>query len=339
MLGSMALAPLLIWKVSELREKKTFFISLAVSLLITGVSIVLGLTKPISIVLVFLSMLVVMINSLVIFRMIRKMPAKTGAYLSHVGIGFMIIGIITSSMYNQSEKVTLPLGEYQTTRFGYDIQFVDFEERSDGKDRVKLVVKKQDGTYEADPQFYYSEYTQSYMLGPHVKVGINKDIYISPISYMPGQTNNDRQVELRKNEPVSLDNLKFTFNQFVVGDHMDQSPMTVRTDITVSVSDGNYSKDITIQPALWMEDGKLQGNDLQIPDTDYQVHVQSIDANEGIVILAVHGGPVDTEAPKDILAVEVSEKPLISILWLGCIVLLFGMSVSLIDVIKKASKA
>ena len=339
MLGSMALAPLLIWKVSELREKKTFFLSLVVSLLITVISIMMGLTKPVSIILVFLSMLVVMINGLVLFRMIRKMPAKTGAYLSHVGVGFMIIGIITSSMYNRSEKVTLPLGEYQSTGFGYDIQFVDFEERSDGKDRVKLVVKKQDGTYEADPQFYYSEYTQSYMLGPHVKVGINKDIYISPISYMPGQAKGDRQLELRKNEPANLDNLKFTFNQFVVGDHMDQSPMTVRADITVSVSDGNYSKDVTIQPALWMEDGKLQGNDLQIPDTNYQVHIQSIDANEGIVLLAVHGGPVDTEAPKDILAVEVSEKPLISLLWLGCIVLIFGMSVSWLDIIKKSSKS
>jgi cytochrome c-type biogenesis protein CcmF len=339
MLASMALAPLLIWKVSELRDKKTFFISLIVSLLITVISIIFGLTKPVSIILVFLSALVVMVNGLVMYRMIFKMPAKTGAYLSHVGIGLMIIGIITSSMYNRSEKVTLPVGEYQSTRFGYDIQFVDFEERNDGKDRVKLLVKKKDGTYEADPQFYFSEYTQSYMLGPHVKVGINKDIYISPISYMPGSADNDRQLELRKNESATLDNLQFTFNRFVVGDHADQSPMSVKADITVSISDGNYSKDVTIQPALWMEDGRLQGGETQIPETNYQVHIKSIDASQGTVLLAVHGRPVNQEGPKDVLAVEVSEKPLISILWLGCILLIFGMTLSWVDRLNKKTAA
>jgi cytochrome c-type biogenesis protein CcmF len=295
--------------------------------------------KPVSIILVFLSSLTVVINGYVLLQMIRKFPARTGAYLSHVGIGFMIIGIITSSMYNRSEKVTLPAGEFQSTRFGYDIQFVDFEERSDGKDRVKLLVKKEDGTYEADPQFYFSEYTQSYMLGPHVKVGINKDIYISPISYMPAEANDNRQVELLKNQPATLDNLTFTFNKFMVGDHMDQSPMTVKADITVTVTEGNDKRDITIQPALWMENGRLQGNDIQIPETDYQLHIESIDANEGKVLLAVHGGPADSEAPRPVLAVEVSEKPLISILWLGCVLLIVGMSLSWIERIKRKAAA
>jgi cytochrome c-type biogenesis protein CcmF len=156
---------------------------------------------------------------------------------------------------------------------------------------------------------------------------------------MPGQSQKDRQLELHKNETTALDNLKFTFNRFVVGDHMDQSPMAVKADITVSVSEENYSKDVTIQPALWMEDGSLQGNDIQIPETEYQVHIKSIDANEGKVVLAIHGGPVNEDGPKDILAVEVSEKPFISILWLGCIVLTFGMSLSWVDRLKKSTRS
>jgi cytochrome c biogenesis factor len=152
---------------------------------------------------------------------------------------------------------------------------------------------------------------------------------------MPGEANKDRQVELLKNQPATLNNLTFTFNNFMVGDHMDQSPMTVKADITITITDGNYSKDINIQPALWMENGRLQGNDMQIPETDYQVHIQSIDANEGKVLLAVHGGPADGEAPKSVLAVEVSEKPLISVLWIGCILLIVGMSLSWFDRIKR----
>lgn len=335
MLFSMAIAPVLIWKVSQLREKRNLLIGAAISLLITVIGVTFGLNKPVSIVLVFLSSFVVIINSIVAFRLITTLPSKGGAYLSHIGIGFMIIGIITSSMYNQSEKITLPAGQFQSTKFGYDIQFVDFEQRADGKDRAKLVVKRQDGSYEADPQFYFSEYTQSYMLSPHVKVGINKDIYISPISFIPGQTQHLHQLELAKSETKEVDGLNITFNRFVVGEHMDQSPMAVKADLTVTLSQENYDKEITVQPAIWMENGKLQGSEVSIPDTPYKLHLESIDANEGRILLVVEGGPENEDEPKDVLSIEVSEKPLISILWFGCIVLIAGLTISWVDRTRK----
>lgn len=335
MLFSMAIAPVLIWEVSQLREKRNLLIGAAISLLITVIGVTFGLNKPVSIVLVFLSSFVVIINSIVAFRLITTLPSKGGAYLSHIGIGFMIIGIITSSMYNQSEKITLPAGQFQSTKFGYDIQFVDFEQRADGKDRAKLVVKRQDGSYEADPQFYFSEYTQSYMLSPHVKVGINKDIYISPISFMPGQTQHLHQLELAKSETKEVDGLNITFNRFVVGEHMDQSPMAVKADLTVTLSQENYDKEITVQPAIWMENGKLQGSEVSIPDTPYKLHLESIDANEGRILLVVEGGPENEDEPKDVLSIEVSEKPLISILWFGCIVLIAGLTISWVDRTRK----
>ena len=331
MLFSMAIAPVLVWKVSELREKTTLMIAGIISLLITVIGVILGLMKPVSIILVFLSSFVVIINGIVAYRLIRKFPAKGGAYLSHIGVGFMVIGIITSSMYNESEKITLPAGQFQPTKFGYDIQFVSFEERADGKDRAKMIVKKQNGSYEADPQFYFSEYTQSYMLSPHVKVGISKDIYISPISFMPGQSRHRHQLEFTKSETKEIDELRITFNRFMVGEHMDQSPMAVKADLTVTFMQENDSKEYSVQPAIWMEDGKLQGNEVRVPETPYKIHLESIDANEGRIMLVVEGGSHQEDGPKDVLSIEVSEKPLISILWFGCIVLITGLTISWVD--------
>ncbi|OGB66046.1 MAG: hypothetical protein A2Y94_14720 [Caldithrix sp. RBG_13_44_9] len=334
MLLSMAFAPLLIWKVSEMRDKKTLFLGISFALLLTVLGIAFGLSKPVSIVIIFLSVFAVFINGYVGVKFLRKLPSKSGAYLSHVGVGLMIIGIITSSMYSSSEKIILPAGEFQGSQFGYDLQFVNFEERADGKDRAKLIVKNDDGSYQADPQFYFSEYTKSYMLSPHVKVGLKKDIYISPISFQPGETSQNKQLELTKNQTQILDDLKITFNRFVVGDHMDQSPMAVKADLTVAVSQNGNSKEFTLQPALWMENGKLQGNDVTVPETNYQLHIESLDANDGKIVLAIHGGAPAENAPKDVLAVEVSEKPLISILWFGCIILISGITVSLVDRIR-----
>ena len=334
-LASMAVAPLLVWKVSELRDRKTLLTGGAIALLITVAGILFGLTKIVSIILVFLSAFAVIINGLVSYRLVRNMPLKSGSYLSHIGVGFMIIGIITSSMYNQSEKITLPAGQFQSTKFGYDVQFVDFEQRSDGKDRVKLIVKKQNGSYVADPQFYFSKYTQSYMISPHVKVGINKDIYISPISFMPGKEGHVHQIELSKNESKTVDQLSVTFNRFMVGEHMDQSPMAVRADLTVTFSEGGYSKDYSVQPGIWMEDGKLQGNTVDVPETPYKIHLESIDANEGKILIVVEGGSQSGDASKDVLSIEVSEKPFISILWFGCIILLVGLTISWVDRTRK----
>ncbi len=243
-----------------------------------------------------------------VLKFLLKLPMKSGAYLSHVGVGLMIIGIVTSSMYSRSEKIILPRGEFQSTGFGYNVQFVNFEDRPDGKDRVKLLVKNEKGGYQADPQFYFSEYTNSYMLSPHVKIGLKKDIYISPISFQPAENNGHKRIELVKNQTQTMDDLTITFNRFLVGDHSTQASMTVKADLTVVLSSNGTSKNYNLQPALWMENGKLQGDEVNIPETTYQLHIESLDANEGKIVLAIHGSSTAANVSNDVLAVEVSEN-------------------------------
>jgi cytochrome c-type biogenesis protein CcmF len=332
---SLTIAPLLVWKVSELRDKKTLLFGIVGASVITVVSIIAGLTKPVSIFLVFLSLIVVMVHSTAAFKLLKKMPAKMGAYLSHIGVGLMIVGIITSSMYNRSEKISLPAGELKSSDFGYELQFIEFEQRTDGKDRLKLQVNQNDKSYQADPQFYFSEYTNSYMISPHVKIGLVKDIYISPISYVPGSSASHQRLVLIKNESKTVNDLTFTFHKFIVGEHTMDAPMSVKADLTVVVSRENYQKHYSLQPSLWLEGSKFQSPDFIIPNTDYSVHVESINASDGTVTLLIHGGMQQEQQAADILSIEISEKPFISILWIGCVVLLVGITVATVDRVKK----
>ncbi|MEJ2049451.1 MAG: cytochrome c biogenesis protein CcsA, partial [Calditrichota bacterium] len=86
MLLSMGIAPLLIWKVSELRDKKTLGIGATAAVIVTLMAVIFGLTKSTSIILVLLSVFVITTNGYVAFKILKKKPAKTGSYLSHVGI-------------------------------------------------------------------------------------------------------------------------------------------------------------------------------------------------------------------------------------------------------------
>jgi len=332
LLLSMAIAPILAWKVSELRNKKSVLLSAVAALLVTILGVVLGLTKIISIVLIYLSTFTVFLNGYVAVSFLKKHPRKSGAYLAHIGVALMIIGIITSSMYDSSEKVTLPVGEYQPTQFGYEIEFSNFFKGSDGKERAKLFVRDGDKTYQADPQFYYSNYTKSYMLSPHVTVGFLKDVYISPISFLPAQYKFDKSVTLTKSESKKVGDIRVTFNRFIVGNHIENSPMTVKADVTVEFPRG----EVSVQPAMWMQDGKRVSDEVEIPQSDYRLKIESIDASSGSVTLALLTAGEGANKPKDILAIEVSEKPLISLLWIGTLFVIFGVLLTLVDRVKPA---
>ncbi len=334
MLITLSIAPLLAWKVSQLKNLKILVGSGLAALLMTGTGILLGMTKPVSIVLVFLSAYTVFINGYFLFRILKKAPKKSGAYLAHIGIGLMIVGIITSSVYDKSEKVVLPAGDVVKTKFGFDVKFEKFVKSPDGKDWVKLLVQGPNGSYEADPQFYYSEYTKSYMLSPHVKVSFDKDIYISPISYTPAPRHGGEEVQLFKHKSKKVGDLQLTFHQFIVGDHEAQSPMVVKADLSVAVDRDGEVDEYRVQPAMWMENGQLQSTTVEVPDTDYKIQIEGLDANQGKLTVAVFSPSSDTDKPKDILAVEVSEKPLISVLWLGTILLLLGIAISMFDRMK-----
>ncbi len=331
LLLSMALAPLLAWKVARLREWNVILVSAGLALVITVVAVLLGMNQPMSVLLTFLALFTIFTNGWVIFRYLRKVPVKAGAYLAHAGLAFMIIGIITSSWYDTSEKVTLPAGEFVRTRFGYEVEFVNFVRKPDGKDRVKLLVKQGNRVYEAEPQFYYSDYTKSYMISPHVQVGLKKDIYISPISFMPAKFGNSRKISLTHGETQTIDNLIITFNRFIVGEHSTSAPMTVKAELTVSVTGEDGAHEYTLQPAMWYENGKLQSDRVDIPGTPYKVQIESLDASSHRVNLVLHAPAPGQQEPRDILAIEVSEKPLISVLWIGSILLLLGIAVSLLD--------
>jgi len=94
-----------------------------------------------------------------------------------------------------------------------------------------------------------------------------------------------KEMELRKNESQIVDQLTVTFNRFLMGDHMDQAPMGGRAELSITFSEGSYSKDYSIQPTFWMENGKIHGNTIEIPESPYKIHIESIDANEGKILL------------------------------------------------------
>lgn len=336
MLLAVALAPLLAWKVPEFRDKKIIIISLISAFFTTMIAVLLGLSETYSIILFFLSVFAIIINSVVSYRILRRNVSKAGGYIAHVGLGLMVIGIITSSVYDKSEKVLLPSGNFKQTHLGYEIKFMGFIEKPDGKDEAKLIVKTDHGTYEAYPKFYFSEFNQAYMATPDVKSQFLKDIYISPVSYQSGKQDNSFPVVLSKGERQTVGNLEIAFNRFIVD--MGGGTPLVTADLLVTLPEGGYRTEYSAQPTMTSKNGKMTGEPVEVGDTGYRISITRVSAGEGKVWLEISSPQTDAEGDPDIFVVELSEKPLIGILWFGTLLLAGGALLSLSSHVRQRRK-
>ena len=134
-----------------------------------------------------------------------------GGYLAHVGLGLMLAGIITSSAFDRTEKVVLPLGESKQV-LGYTLTFRGVDKPTPtARDAMLVEVKDERGrTYIARPKMFRNEKSNQLVANPDVRMRLTHDLYIAPIEFDPGrqaETGDDdraRQGRDRHGRPVSI---------------------------------------------------------------------------------------------------------------------------------------
>ena len=328
-LVTVGIAPQLTWKRSGLRRPDLLWKISGASLVITLVGIALGLNEWRSILLFSLAIFVLLTNGRTAYLIAKRNFARAGGYLAHIGLALMVVGIITSSIYDSSEDVSLQQGELTDTGFGYALRYVDFIAEHDGRDKVRVEVLTENGDYEARPRFFFSDYANAYMVSPDVNVGVGKDIYISPVSYTPAEMAHHQHVELGKGQSTSFDSLVVTFHTFSV--NMGAETQEVTANITAQFGD---SASYELHPKIVASGGEMFADQVFIPGTDIEISIQSVNATDGTVTLSFAGLTDSGPTPRNTLVVEVSEKPLISVLWFGCIIFIGGIALTLLEKIR-----
>lgn len=371
MFAAIGLAPLLAWKNNGLRNKSVLWKALAGAFVLTVIASFLGLGPLKSIgggtaiygpqnggvigsdgiqgfvfdyfiqyapyFLFFLSCFVIAINANVSWVFLKNNLPKAGGYVTHVGLGFMLIGILTSSVYDSSEQIELPRGEFSKSGLGYEVKFVEFLKEPDGRDKVMLEVRTASGaTYNAYPRFYYSDYSRAYMVNPDVKASFDRDVYISPISYVPANLANQKVLDLTKQQSGIIDDIKITFNDFSVKMGANRQEVTAKLTALVPVdgdadTDHPHHHEYELTPVLVADRGKMQSSEVEIPGTAYKVIINSVNAASKSLQLGITVPQKSGDTARDVLNIEISEKPFISILWFGTILFIFGSVLATIN--------
>jgi cytochrome c-type biogenesis protein CcmF len=248
----------------------------------------------------------------------------------------MLIGIITSSVYDKSEKITLPKDRVKNV-LGYDIIYTGKKESPDGKDRVLLKVND----VSTHANFYWSAYNRAYMVAPSVNKDILRDLYISPIQLIPaGEAMNQSMDELvlKKGENINFEGMILHFSGYDMGGHQ-MSEGNVSMAAIVKVSD-NYGKDLgEIRPMIRMVGQNRESLPAFLPNTDRKVLIKGINVEAGTIALQINKPATtsgeDEDLSREILAVEVSVKPLINVLWMGTILMIIGFLFSIVNYVKQ----
>lgn len=287
---------------------------------LTLVAVVVGVRDLIPIVIVFSMAFALASNTVVAARGFRAGWKHGVAYVGHLGAAVLLIGVIASSNYGRSVQVQLPEGE-QRTALSYSMTFQGIQAEQ-GKDRMKIAVSAPEGKFQAMPTMFWSEYNKAFMKKPHIERFLTHDVYISPLE-MVGDKGEDHLLWLAKGESKKVGQVTYTFVDFdrQMGTDMVRLAARLRAEIG--------GRTVPVRPVFELNMAKGIPN--RIPDYlpgGGSVQIASVDPNTGRVALEVPG--LARPQTSNILAVEISTKPLINLVWLGAIIMLISVGLSMV---------
>jgi cytochrome c-type biogenesis protein CcmF len=335
----LSIVPLMTWgqnMFSKLAPKLTWaFIGAAVSAVAT---LIFGYPGIQILLLSTFGGAVVAMNLFLAIKLIRKKISLSSGAVAHFGVGLMFLGIVSSSVYDRSEKISLAEGEEKDV-LGYSILFKGPEPVQEAKGiRVFLPmdVKKAGSNISIRPNIRserakdgrINRFTQ-----PHIERKIVSDLYVAPLDFKPPQQSHQsgNHLDLKKGQTVRFGDYDITFAGFDVARMMGQGQqdtheMTVGADIQVSYKD---EEPVLLKPVISV--GKLHtpASRVTLPGPhDAALTLVGIDAGNKIIHLDYQGPDVsekaDTSAMRSSMLAEISIKPGMTVLWLGTFLILFG---------------
>jgi cytochrome c-type biogenesis protein CcmF len=307
--------------------------SLAVSLFITVLIIVFGgVDKLLIMLLTFSTVFALVVNSEIVYRIIRGNKRMLGAYVAHIGIAIFILGVIGSSVYSKHIDIDLAKNETQTA-FGYEMTFTGWKPIDNNtKYSFSIDVKKGSSEYNVEPVMYISDFNNSMMRIPAILTLPMQDLYFSPNGYDEGKQNNSagKTVSMKKGESSEFNGVTITFTNFNLGEGtmkamQEGKDFQMGADLLIE-KNGNKE---TIELLRKETDKQVEFTDFISEKFDLKLKLISLTA--GNIEIAVAGINENTEQiteTKEVLYISASVKPMISLVWIGIAVMVFGFFIA-----------
>jgi len=317
----MALGPVLAWGGRAKTERRLFWTALGLAMVLvagivaaivmyarglpdralpTGAALVVGLGAAVALI----------VNGERLVRKARPNLRSVGGFVAHVGIALMFVGILLSSSGGKPDKLLLPLGATKASH-GYTFTYEGKEPITPTKEALKIRVRGRGVDYLARPMLQPTR--DGMMRSPAIRKTVARDLYVAPV-----EDTGTAQVGLVMGRPVALHGAEYEFLRFVLGGKHTADSLDVGAQIRVKKG----GKEAILTPR-WIVTGRERKDiPAESPDLGAKISLVQMFVEERGVQIAV--------VPKtESVVIEVSEKPWISLLWLGAILSLTGGSIAM----------
>lgn len=278
-----------------------------------GVAVYFGLKQPLMLLVVAFSATALLMN----FYAGVKSKITWPAGITHAGVAIALLGIIASSVMGRSEVISLNINETNQV-FGKTITFTGMEESRDPKGFYhKFTLQDESGTSIVRPFTKQSKEGKEAAREPGIYRGLLADLYVAPVHKHDEQP--AKEITIRKGEQVIEDGITLTFVNFSM--HREEKDQ-IRVQTTFTVAKDGKTQDI--YPEFVYRNGNARGFQVKAFEK-YEFMIGAVNPNGAVVKL----GMKEVTAKQDPIEqtkvdVDVSEKPLINLVWLGTRFIMIG---------------
>jgi cytochrome c-type biogenesis protein CcmF len=272
------------------------------------------------------------VNGEVAYKIFRGKKSFVGPYIAHIGISIFLIGVIATGGQSQKKQIDLVKGE-TVNLFGHNITFKGIEPFENGKKyKMNIEVKNESSVRIISPVMFIADFNNSLMREPGILVGFTKDFYVEPVSYSEGDENEaGNSISIQKGETKDYNGVEITFNQFNFPTEVREAMMAGKDfQIGAKLSVKYNYKTREVEPMMKSVGGKQEHTPVELKDADLRIKLGSMDAsgNVNLELSKISAANSSLEKPKEVLTVEASIKPFISLVWIGVLTVVAGFLIS-----------
>ncbi len=296
-----------------------FFITVAIALMLD--------VKNHLFVLFFATAAMAMVSNFVsLFGFLPGRWRLMGGELTHFGFGIMLIGVLASSAFTSNEKLVINKGESERAGlYGIDVEYVGMVgEIQEPNNELILNIDDGSSTEEVRPQLYYSSRMDGIMRKPYVFRSLMYDLYMAPEQIQRSESE-DHLISLTKGVWSQVGDLEMRFDRYEMGDH-DKDNQSMKVIAIIEV--GYENEETMIMPAIiHTADSKGQPmiekspSVLEIGDMSYEVILDQVIPDKNMIMLEIPGL---TKSRPEKLVIDISKKPIISLVWFGTTLIMIG---------------
>ncbi len=306
-------------------------------------------TSLLLLLLLFTSFFTLYGNSFVLWRVVRGNPRLAGGSLAHVGFAFVLLGIFGSSVFNdpvtdgagtdlRGSRDNFVVERGQTTRVdGYTVTYIGTETNAEGRPVYVLDVRDPRGAEFQTRNVVYRDGRDQWIQHPFVREGFFRDLYValypSAMSEQPAPSN---ELLLQRGQTQALSqngreafDVRFVDYDLAVSpaDHgLPADSVDLAVGARLEVTDRATGETRALRPIYVITKGRQQRfTPTPVAEWGLNLAFVGMQVESNAVQLAVEGAEA---VQPEWVVVQAYEKPFISVLWIGTLVLLAGFAVS-----------